>query len=101
MDNRATSTVTAIMQSPEKHGKSNMTNNHGGKRAGAGSGGPRPGAGRKPQSTKLHVGDQRAAFFSDGNGKAIRPGQMWTVTDIDSNWITITVDDGSVIKIVR
>lgn len=60
-----------------------MTNNHGGKRAGAGSGGPRPGAGRKPQSFALKLGDSFYVTLPGVHGDA------WTVTEIHRNYILL------------
>lgn len=71
----------------------------GGKRVGAGSGGPRPGAGRPQSTITIRMGDRLLISRRDDNGAT--PSEVATVTKIQRGVITLTLEEGDIITLIR
>lgn len=62
---------------------------------------PKPGSGRKPESFRLKLGDKLFVATKDADGNPVDNAQLWTVAEIDRNWLTINSDNGDTIRIRR
>lgn len=71
----------------------------GGRRANAGSGGPRPGSGRPQSTITIRLGGQLLISRRDDNGAT--PSEVATVTKIQRGVITLTLENGDIITLIR
>lgn len=59
------------------------------------SGGPRPGSGPKPKSRRIRLGQEFVGMTAG------EPVQVWTVTEITRDHITLTKADGETVRLLN
>ena len=59
------------------------------------SGGPRPGSGPKPKSRRIRLGQEFVGMTAG------EPPQVWTVTEITRDHITLTKADGGTVRLLN
>ena len=59
------------------------------------SGGPRPGSGPKPKSRRVRLGQEFVGMTAG------EPVQVWTVTEITRDHITLTKADGETVRLLN
>ena len=59
------------------------------------SGGPRPGSGPKPKSRRVRLGQEFVGMTAG------EPPQVWTVTEITRDHITLTKADGGTVRLLN
>ena len=59
------------------------------------SGGPRPGSGPKPKSRRVRLGQEFVGMTAG------EPPQVWTVTEITRDHITLTKADGGTVQLLN
>ena len=59
------------------------------------SGGPRPGSGPKPKSRRVRLGQEFVGMTAG------EPPQVWTVTEITRDHITLTKANGGTVRLLN